>query len=157
MAISSRFSVAIHILSLLEISKSERITSEIIASSVNTNSVVVRRIMGMLNKAGIIITSPGVAGAVISRPISEITLLDVYLAVESDHHESLFSIHKKTNPLCLVGKNIQYTLEQRFTQAQRAMENELAQVTLEQIISGLLIHDSSIPNSYLTSTNKEQP
>lgn len=154
MAISSRFSVAVHILSLLEISKIERLTSEFIASSVNTNSVVVRRIMGMLNKAGIITTSPGVAGAVISRPISQITLLDVYLAVEADHQDPLFSIHNKPNPNCLVGKNIQYTLEQRFTQAQRAMENELANVTIEEVVSDILVHDSFIPSNPLT-TNKE--
>lgn len=154
MAISSRFSVAVHILSLLEISKNERLTSEFIASSVNTNSVVVRRIMGMLNKAGIITTSPGVAGAVISRPISQITLLDVYLAVEADHQDPLFSIHNKPNPNCLVGKNIQYTLEQRFTQAQRAMENELANVTIEEVVSDILVHDSFIPSNPLT-TNKE--
>lgn len=154
MAISSRFSVAVHILSLLEISKNERLTSEFIASSVNTNSVVVRRIMGMLNKAGIITTSPGVAGALISRPISQITLLDVYLAVEADHQDPLFSIHNKPNPNCLVGKNIQYTLEQRFTQAQRAMENELANVTIEEVVSDILVHDSFIPSNPLT-TNKE--
>ncbi|OAB42758.1 Rrf2 family transcriptional regulator [Paenibacillus glacialis] len=155
MAISSRFSVAVHILSLLEISKNERLTSEIIAGSVNTNSVVVRRIMGMLNKAGLINTSPGVAGAIISRPISQITLLDVYLAVEVDLQDHLFSIHDKANPNCLVGKNIQHTLEQRFTQAQRAMENELANVTLDQIVSDLLVQDSFIP-SVPTTTNKEQ-
>ncbi|OAB43415.1 Rrf2 family transcriptional regulator [Paenibacillus antarcticus] len=153
MAISSRFSVAVHIISLLEISKPERLTSEFIASSVNTNSVVVRRIMGMLNKAGIINTSPGVAGAMISRPIAQITLLDVYLAVEVDHQDHLFSIHDKANPNCLVGKNIQHTLDQRFTQAQRAMENELANVTLEQIVTDLLIQDSSI-SSTTTTINK---
>ena len=153
MAISSRFSVAVHILSLLEISKAERLTSEFIASSVNTNSVVVRRIMGMLNKAGIINTSPGVAGAMISRPITQITLLDVYLAVEVDHQDHLFSIHDKANPNCLVGKNIQHTLDQRFTQAQRAMENELASVTLEQIVTDLLVQDSSI-SSTTTTINK---
>jgi len=153
MAISSRFSVAVHILSLLEISKTERLTSEFIASSVNTNSVVVRRIMGMLNKAGIINTSPGVAGAMISRPIAQITLLDVYLAVEVDHQDHLFSIHDKANPNCLVGKNIQHTLDQRFTQAQRAMENELASVTLEQIVTDLLVQDSSI-SSTSTTINK---
>lgn len=149
MAISSRFSVAVHILSLLEVSKNERLTSELIASSVNTNSVVVRRIMGMLNKAGIIITSPGVAGARISRPISTITLLDVYLAVEVEQQDHLFTIHDKANPQCLVGKNIQQTLEQRFIQAQRAMEMELSQVTIEQIVADILIHNSGISTDSL--------
>lgn len=155
MAISSRLSVAVHILSLLEISKNEKLTSEFIASSVNTNSVVVRRIMGMMNKSAIIITSPGVAGAVITRPISQITLLDVYLAVESEHQDSLFSIHNKPNPNCPIGKNIQHTLNHRFTQAQRAMENELANITIEEIVSDLLRQDSPISSPSI-QTKKEQ-
>jgi len=70
MTISSRFSVAIHILSLLEISKDEICTSEYIAGSVNTNPVVIRRIMGMLSKAGLVEVRTGVAGAKLSRQLA---------------------------------------------------------------------------------------
>ncbi|MDF2718835.1 MAG: Rrf2 family transcriptional regulator, partial [Paenibacillus sp.] len=84
MAINSRFAVGVHILSLLEINKEGRNTSEYIAGSVNTNPVVVRRITGMLSKAGLVRTSPGVAGATLARPIEEITLYDVYKAVRDD-------------------------------------------------------------------------
>ena len=80
---SNRFAVAIHILSLLETNKNGRTTSDMIAGSVNTNPVVIRRIMGLLSKAGLVTTSPGVAGAAITRPVSEITLLDIYRAVQA--------------------------------------------------------------------------
>lgn len=134
LTINSRLAVAVHILSLLEINKEGRITSEYIAGSVNTNAVVVRRIMGMLNKAKLVHTSAGVAGATLARPVHEITLFDVYRAVHADHQEDLFVIHDKPNPQCLVGKNIQGALETSFSKAQNAMEQELMNSTLADII-----------------------
>ncbi|MGB3569491.1 MAG: Rrf2 family transcriptional regulator, partial [Priestia megaterium] len=50
MKISSRFTVAVHILSLIKVDSSHPSTSEWIASSVNTNPVVIRRVIGMLKK-----------------------------------------------------------------------------------------------------------
>ncbi|ULL13159.1 Rrf2 family transcriptional regulator [Paenibacillus sp. H1-7] len=134
MTISSRFAVAIHILSLLEINKDGRTTSDFIAGSVNTNPVVIRRIMGMLNRAGLVITNPGVAGASLARDKERITLLEVYRAVQSDQQEELFAIHEQPNPECHVGRNIQGALETTFHRAQQAMEQELDKVTLAQII-----------------------
>ncbi|MBN2980801.1 MULTISPECIES: Rrf2 family transcriptional regulator [Cohnella] len=132
MTISSRFSVAAHILSLLDMFKDQRLTSDSIADSVNTNPVVIRRIMGMLNKAGLVHTSAGVAGARLAREMSEITLLDVYRAVQGEQ-EALFSMHENPNPACPVGRNIQGALETTFGRAQLAMENELAKVTMADI------------------------
>ena len=51
---TSRFTVAIHILSLLDLNQGESITSEDLAVSVNTNPVVIRKILGILKKAGLI-------------------------------------------------------------------------------------------------------
>jgi DNA-binding IscR family transcriptional regulator len=135
LSISSRFAVAVHIISLLEYNKDGRNTSEFIAGSVNTNPVVIRRIMGMLNKAGLVLTSPGVAGASLARPVDEISLLDVYRAVLADSQEDLFSIHQETNPNCMVGRNIQAALESVLTQVQSAMEKKLSTFTMRQIVS----------------------
>ncbi|MFF2482821.1 Rrf2 family transcriptional regulator [Paenibacillus sp. NPDC058071] len=134
---SNRFAVAVHIMSLLELNKGTRITSEYIAGSVNTNSVVIRRIIGMLNKAGLVHTSAGVAGAVLARPVEQITLLDIYRAVQSEGQEDLFAIHEKPNPECSVGRNIQASLESVFNEAQQAMENKLAAITLDRVTTDL--------------------
>ncbi|MFF2093931.1 Rrf2 family transcriptional regulator [Paenibacillus sp. NPDC058174] len=134
---NNRFAVAVHILSLLELMKDTRLTSEYIAGSVNTNAVVIRRIMGMLSKAGLVLTSPGVAGASLSRPVDQITLLDIYRAVQNDGHEELFAIHDKPNPDCSVGRNIQSSLEHAFSEAQQALEDKLAALTLKQITTDL--------------------
>ena len=61
--ISSRMAVAVHVLAYLAWRRDEPITSERMASSVNTNPVVVRRIMGSLRNAGLVSVQPGVGGS----------------------------------------------------------------------------------------------
>ncbi|MDQ0112774.1 Rrf2 family transcriptional regulator [Paenibacillus harenae] len=130
---SNRFAMAVHIMTLLDVNEGERMTSELIAGSVNTNPVVIRRIIGMLSKAGLVTTNAGVAGAVITRPTDQITLLDIYNAVSSPTQDELFAIHEKPNPNCGVGRNIQSSLEKAFDEAKKAMENKLSEITLAQI------------------------
>ncbi|WP_199614375.1 Rrf2 family transcriptional regulator [Paenibacillus alkalitolerans] len=134
MGISSRFAVAIHILSLLEVNKTGVNTSDFIAGSVNTNPVVIRRIMGMLNKAGLVQVRPGVAGAKLSRDVSDITLLDIYKAVSAVEQDELFTIHGAPNPDCLVGRNIHAAIVPLFSAAQQAMEDVLGKVTMQQVV-----------------------
>ncbi|MDF9844396.1 MULTISPECIES: Rrf2 family transcriptional regulator [unclassified Paenibacillus] len=137
MSISSRFSVGIHILSLLEINKTGVNSSEAIANSVNTNPVVIRRIMGMLKNAELVRIKPGIAGAELARELSEITLLDVYKAVNVVNENGLFSIHENPNPDCPVGKQLQETIEPIFILAQSALEKVLQEVTMEDIVNNL--------------------
>ncbi|MDU4698545.1 MULTISPECIES: Rrf2 family transcriptional regulator [Paenibacillus] len=144
MTISSRFSVAIHILSLLEINKDGVSTSEYISGSVNTNPVVIRRIMGMLNKAGLVEVRTGVAGAKLSRQLDQITLLDVYRAVHVVEEDGLFAVHDHPNPDCPVGKNIQSAIEPIFSSAQKAMENTLAAVTLQDVVDEISANTPSM-------------
>ncbi|MED4207219.1 Rrf2 family transcriptional regulator [Neobacillus mesonae] len=138
MSISSRFAVGIHILALIEINKEGVSTSEFLAGSVNTNPVVIRRIMGMLKNAGLVKVRPGVAGAELAKDLSEITLLDVYKAVNVIQENELFGIHENPNPACLVGRNIQDTVSSLFSTAQTAMEKALAAVTIEDVVKDIL-------------------
>lgn len=137
MTISSRFSVAIHILSLLEFNKEGVSTSEYISGSVNTNPVVIRRIMSMLNKAGLVEVRAGVAGTKLLHELEDITLLDVYRAVNVVEEDGLFAVHDRPNPNCPVGRNIQSAIEPVFSSAQKAMEKTLAAVTLRDIVDDL--------------------
>ncbi|MGF9858577.1 Rrf2 family transcriptional regulator [Priestia endophytica] len=134
MSISSRFSVGIHILSLIEINKDGVSSSEFLAGSVNTNPVVIRRIMGMLKNAGLIEVRPGIAGAQLAKDLSEITLLDVYKAVNVVQDKELFSVHDNPNPSCPVGRNIQNTILPLFATAQLALEKALGNVTIEDVV-----------------------
>ncbi|MCZ8511856.1 Rrf2 family transcriptional regulator [Paenibacillus filicis] len=132
--ISSRFSIAVHILSLVTLSTSP-CTSDYIAASVNTNPVVIRRITGLLKKAGLVTVKAGTGGTYLRRPPEDITLLDVYRAVEVVEEDDLFHFHEHPNPDCPVGRNIESTLRADMHRAQSAMERELAQVTLRQVVS----------------------
>jgi DNA-binding IscR family transcriptional regulator len=137
MSISSRFSVGIHILTLIGLDKDGTQSSENIAGSVNTNPVVIRKIMGMLKNAGLIKVRPGIAGAQLTKDLSAITLLEVYKAVNVVQEKELFSVHENPNPNCFVGRNIQSTIVPIFSTAQRALEKELENVTLEDIINDI--------------------
>lgn len=134
--ISSRFSVAIHILSLIHINEG-KVTSEFIASSVNTNPAVIRKIMSMLSKAKLIESRPGITGIKLLRSVSEITFLDVYNAVELPESKDLFTIHQNTNLKCPVGKNIQSALNIPLRTAQLQMEQTLAQTTVAQVVENI--------------------
>lgn len=135
--INSRLSVAIHILALVASNSHEPLTSEVIASSVNTNPVVIRRISSMLKKAGILTSRVGVAGSSLKKDPSEISLLEIYKAVQLE--DDLFAIHENPNPKCPVGRKIQLTLDTTFNAVQKAMENELASTSLRDVIDDLFV------------------
>ncbi len=137
MKISSRFSIAVHILSLLATAKNAHCTSEWIADSVRTNPVVIRRILGQLKKAGLAGVRAGTGGAFLLKGLEEITLLDVYRAAEVVEEGELFHIHEQPNPDCPVGANIQAVLELIVRRAQIAMEAILADITMQELISVL--------------------
>lgn len=130
---NSRFAVAVHILTLLEQGDQEPLTSEFIAGSVNTNPSLVRRLLGTLARAGLTTARMGTGGgALLARPASEITLRDVFRAVNEEGE--LFAMHpERPNPACPVGRNIQAVLERRFEDAVRAMEAELDRTTIAEL------------------------
>jgi len=137
MKISSRFSIAVHVLSLLAITPSAHHTSEWIAGSVGTNPVIIRRVLGQLKKAGLVTVRAGSGGARLVKGLGEIALLDVYRAVDVVAEGKLFHIHEEPNPQCEVGANIQAVLELLLTRAQEAMEGVLAGITMEELVSVL--------------------
>ena len=141
MKISSRFTVAVHVLALISFDDYGNLTSIQIADSVNTNPVVIRRLMTKLKEAEFIDVSQGNSGIELVKPLSDITLFDVYKAVEVVEERELFQIHEDTNIKCVVGANIQMVLEVILENAQTAMESVLKNVTLENIVSKIIEYD----------------
>jgi Rrf2 family protein len=135
--INSRFTVAVHLLALLawgtERCPGMPLTSEMAAASVNTNPVVVRRILGLLREAGLVTSQPGPTGGwFLARTPEQITLCDVYRAVED---EALFALHHRPPSRgCLVGAHIQRALGAFFQEAETAMEEKLAQRTITDVV-----------------------
>jgi DNA-binding IscR family transcriptional regulator len=134
---ATRFSVAVHILLLVEVFKDARkVTSRFISSSVNTNPVVIRRIMGFLKKAGLIRTAAGTGGIALTRGPREISLLDIYRSTEGSVGR-LLKIHEDTAPGCPVGGNIAELLGPYFDAAQKALEKQLGSYSLEDLLTEL--------------------
>jgi Rrf2 family protein len=141
MTISSRFAVAVHILTLLETGRGVPLTSEYIAGSVNTNPAVVRRILSMLARAGLTSARMGAGGGtVLARPAEGISLLEVYRAVECEGR--LFALHhEKPNAKCPVGRNIQAVLERATGAAQTALEEQLGERTVADVMEEVRAED----------------
>ncbi len=138
MQISSRFTLAIHIIACIETFKNEyKVTSDFLADSTNVNPVIVRKILGQLKSAGIVEVARGSGGASLSKSLDKITFLDIYKAVECVENGELFHFHEKPNPKCPVGRNIHTVLDNRLDKVQQAMENELKKITLADIESDI--------------------
>ena len=130
MKIASRFTVAVHTLLVIHtFGREQKTTSDFIAASVQVNPVIIRRTLLSLKAAGMIEVKAGSGGATIVRDLKDITLYDVYRAVDSVEGD-IFHFHENPNAACPVGKNIHAVLDTHLADAQAAMENELKKVTL---------------------------
>ena len=135
MQISSRFTIAIHVFTCIETFKNDyKITSDFLASSVNVNPVVIRRLMQQLKNAGLIEVQRGTGGIEPTRPLDEITFYDVYKAVECVDDGELFHFHENPNPQCPVGRNIHTALDFRLNEVQSAMESEMKKITIADVV-----------------------
>ena len=129
----TRLAVGSHILALLSLVDGEYITSELLARSVSTNAVVIRRLMSQLKKAGLVEVRPGVGGATLLLPPEAITLLDVYQAVIPKSSACPFYLHRHPNNKCFVGKNIHDALELPFGKVHQAIRDSLTTTTIADI------------------------
>ena len=135
MQISSRFTLAIHIFACIDtFQHAYKVTSDFLAGSTNVNPVIVRKILGQLKAAGLVEVARGSGGASIPKPLSEISFLDIYRAVECIENGELFHFHENPNAGCPVGRNIHVVLDDRLVQVQKAMEAELASISLEDVM-----------------------
>ena len=136
MQISSRFTIAVHTIILIETMKNEmKVTSDLIASSVNVNPVVIRRILQQLKAAGIVKVKRGSGGADLAKSPEDITLLDVYNAVESIADGQLFHFHENPNEMCPVGRNIHKIMDERLLEIQKAMEDKMRSMKVSDVMA----------------------
>ena len=138
MQISSRFTLAVHILACIAVIKDMKITSNLLAGSTNTNPVIVRKILGQLKNAGLVEVVRGTGGASLAKPPEEISFLDIYQAVECVERGELFHFHENPNEKCPIGRNIHNVLDDKLEQVQRAMERELASISMADVQGEIL-------------------
>ena len=129
MKYSTRLSNAVHLLLFIYLNPKNDLTSTAIAESIQTNPAYVRQLMSALKKDGLLNGTRGMAAPSLTRKPNEITLFDVYRAVEGD--KPLLHQDTHTNPDCGVGVNIQLVLRDQFDLIQQAAEEEMRSISLQ--------------------------
>ncbi len=125
--------MAVHVLAVLAYKEGDPVTSSCLAGSVNTNPVIIRRLLLSLKRARLIDTRKGVgAGSRLTRAPQRINLAEVYRAVEN--HDASKTPPKKPDAGCPVGNCIRATLEKVFESAENAMEQDLRKTTLADVV-----------------------
>lgn len=136
MQFSSRLPIAVHILlAIVEFEGKEKTTSVFLAGSVNVNPVIIRNTLGQLKAAGLVTVKAGEGGASLAKNPKDITLTDIFDAVEKE--EELFHFHENPNPECPVGKNVHAILDNRLLAIQSAMREQMKSVTLQDLIDDM--------------------
>ena len=125
--------MAVHVLAVLAYKEGDRVTSAFLAGSVNTNPVIIRRLLLSLQKARLVETCKGAgSGSRLSRSPRRINLAEVYRAVEEP--EPFARPTRKPSGACPVGHCILEALAKVFASAELAMERDLAKTTLADVI-----------------------
>lgn len=139
MALSARFAVAVHTLGVLALAGGGPVSSERIAESVRTNAVTIRRLFQALGRAGLVVGQMGPnGGARLARPADAITLAEVWRAVEDG---DLFAFAASGgNPGCAVSCAVKPVLGAIFDDAEAALEQVLAGVTLAAVADRVRAH-----------------
>lgn len=138
MQISSKMTMAVHMLACAEVLSDMKVTSDLMASSIGTNPVIVRKLLQQLKAAGLIEVTRGTGGISLTRPLKDITFLDIYNAVEGTSKGNLFRFHENPNVQCPVGRNIHTAMDARLEQVQQAMEAEMKAITLASVIDDII-------------------
>lgn len=140
MSANSRLTVAVHVLSYLVLASRRHpgpVTSEQIATSVRTNPVVIRRLLGRLRKGGLVRAQRGAnAGWRLTRSPRAISLLDVYNAVDDG---PLFELHASPpNPRCPIGRRLPSTLRQVYGTFEHDLRRQLARTSVDEVLAETL-------------------
>ncbi len=132
MKYSRKLSDTIHTLAFVCLGEKEHLTSARIAESVKTNPAYIRQLMAALKNAGLISNTQGQANACLTKPADEITMLDIYRAVEGE--KPLLHLDIDTNPECGVGIHVQLAIGDFYKEIQEAAEEKMKEITLQDII-----------------------
>ncbi|MCD8147335.1 MAG: Rrf2 family transcriptional regulator [Clostridiales bacterium] len=138
MRVSKKFPTAVHsLLYVAVLSPKRRVTSTLVAESTGSNAVTIRNIFLDLSRNGLLTASAGKNGGVhLAREPKDITLWDIYQAVETNNVEEIFKLHE-TDSDCPVGKNIYQLLYPHMLDAVTAMKDSMEQVTLGTLLEEL--------------------
>ena len=148
MQISIKCSVAVHCLIFIHVAKGiAKVTSNLLAQSTGSNPVVIRNILSALKKAGLIAVPRGTGGAELCADPSQITLYQIYSALEPDGVTSIIGIHPCDGRPCPVAQNIRKVLEPPYHKIENAVKTAMEEITLQSMIDDFhkFVQQNDIP------------
>ena len=125
------------------------VTSDEIAGVINTNPVIIRRLLAQLRRAGLVSSVRGKTGGYqLERPAADISLLDVFLAVEGDRVDFFALAHRDNRTGCsAIAESIQQTLHPIFVQSLNALKQDLSQYSIAEVLHSSLTRLEIIRNT----------
>lgn len=143
MRLNTKCSIALHcLIFIFEYENKTKVTSELLSKSTGCNSAAIRNILNSLQKAGLISVARGIGGAHLNRDPEEITVWDVYYALEPDGLEHFIGFHPNPSDRCPVGKRIASVLKKPYSEIGEAVRAAMKQITLGQLLDDYHNNDS---------------
>ncbi|WP_170240548.1 Rrf2 family transcriptional regulator [Streptococcus hyovaginalis] len=139
MQISNKFTIAIHALAFIHLFQDQqRVTSKVLANSIQANPVIIRSVLSGLKDAGIVDAKQGSGGFRLAKPLDDISLYDIFVTVDNIDKKGLFNFHENPHPDCIVGGgNIHAAVDDKLVQVQTAMEKELKTMYMSDVLVDL--------------------
>lgn len=139
MQITNKFTIGVHIICAVEYFKKDReVTSSLLSLSTGANPVTVRTVISELREAGLLDVSQGKTGIGLKKDIKDISMLDVFNAVDGHNKDGLFHFHDNPNINCPVGKNIHKALDNKLLQIQDSMNSQMNKIKIGDVYNDII-------------------
>ena len=139
MQITNKFTIGVHIICAVEYFKKDReVTSSLLSLSTGANPVTVRTVISELREAGLLDISQGKTGIGLKKDIKDISMLDVFNAVDGLDKDGLFHFHDNPNINCPVGKNIHKAMDDKLMKIQNSMYMQMNDIKIGDVYGGII-------------------
>ncbi|WP_130864140.1 Rrf2 family transcriptional regulator [Bacilliculturomica massiliensis] len=134
MRMSTQFTVTVQMLMLIMVLKGKKVTSNMLSESTGANPIMIRQLYGKLKSAGILNVSTGMGVTTLARDPADISLWDIYMAVEEYSPNELFKFHPNISNGCQIGRFFKEILGVHLDEAVRAMGEKMERISLAQLL-----------------------
>lgn len=139
MQITNKFTIGVHIICAVEYFKKDReVTSSLLSLSTGANPVTVRTVISELREAGLLDISQGKTGIGLKKDIKDISMLDVFNAVDGLDRDGLFHFHDNPNINCPVGRNIHKAMDDKLMKIQDSMNSQMAKIKIGDVYNDII-------------------
>ena len=139
MQITNKFTIGVHIICAVEYFRKDReVTSSLLSLSTGANPVTVRTVISELREAGLLDISQGKTGIGLKKDIKDISMLDVFNAVDGLDKDGLFHFHDNPNINCPVGKNIHKAMDDKLMKIQDSMNSQMENIKIGDVYDDII-------------------